>query len=235
MPAKAPKDKITKAQQEFYDQHRQTLIDEYLTDLPRVIDPDVIRDLFMPIGYDRSNVQKYQGICKRLTADIFEEVLIRNKGRARTVIFAAGLPATGKSTHLRQMAGREIIYDGTMNNEAKFIEFVKKALSLGYLVQVFVYSAKPTRAFESNLNRGDTTGRYVPISQYEKVAASINKRQEILERGFSGRVIFRNFEHTDFEGKQKKFSEIIIDRNELEAIARKHQFKNDRTLQKIID
>jgi len=235
MAASPTHDKITTAQQEFYNQNRQSLIDEYLGDLPRVIDPDVIRDLFIPIGYDRTNVQKFQGICKRLTADIFDEVLTRNKGRVRKVIFAAGLPATGKSTHLRQIAGREIIYDGTINNEAKFIGFVEKALNLGFEVQVFIYSANPARAFASNLNRGDTTGRYVPISQYAKVAASINKRQQVLKKHFQDRVKFRNFDHTDFKGKLKKFSKITIDRNELKAIARKHKFPDDQTIQKILD
>lgn len=105
---------------------------------------------------------------------------------------------------------------------------------MGYSVEVFVYSVDPKRAFKSNLLRGDETGRYVPISQYEKVANSINGREQLLKEHFLNRVKFRNFEHTNFEGKQKRLSKIIIDRNELERIAKQHKFQNNKTIYAVI-
>lgn len=219
---------------DFFNQNRTSLIEGYLTDFPRHIDPDAVRDRFAQIGYDRTNVQKFQGICKMLTREIFIESLIRNKGRVEKVIFAAGLPASGKTSHLKQMAGNEIVYDGTINEEQKFIEFVQAALNSGYAVEIFVYSVDPKRAFESNLNRGDEMNRYVPVSQYEKVAKSINKRRGLLKKHFNNKVKFRNFEHTKFEGKPQDFSPIKVNRNELESIAKKHEFSDSKTLQEIL-
>ena len=111
------KDKISKRQKDFYTQNKQELIDKYLSDFPRHVDPDSVRDRFAPIGYDRTNVQKFQGICKVLTKDIFLEGLAKNKGKVNKVIFAAGLPASGKTSHLKTMAQNELIYDGTINDD----------------------------------------------------------------------------------------------------------------------
>lgn len=228
------KDKITNGQLDFYNHNRQELIDQYLSHFPLHIDPDAVRDRFALIGYDRSNVQKFQGICKLLTKDIFHEALSRSKDKVRKVIFAAGLPASGKTSHLKKMAQDELIYDGTINDEKKFIELIQTALGMGFIVEVFVYTVDPKRAFESNLNRGDNIGRYVPISHYEKVGKSINRKQELLEKHFKDQVKFRNFEHTNFEGKQKNFSPIIINRSELERIANGHKFPKSKTLQEVI-
>lgn len=227
-------DRITAEQREFYQENKQELIDEYLTDFPFHIDPDAIRDRFAPLGYDRTNVSEFQGVCKTLTKDIFYVALNRNRDRINKVIFAAGLPATGKTSHLLKMSQNELIYDGTINDEKRFVQLVQHALDMGYEVEVFVYSADPKRAFESNLKRGDTTGRYVPISQYEKVAKSINRRKSLLQHHFKGRVKFRNFEYTNFEGKQTDFSPITVKRNELKNIANNHQFPNSKKLQEVL-
>ena len=228
------KDKIYKQQKDFYNQNKQELIDKYLADFPCHVDPDAVRDRFAPIGYDRTNVQKFQGICKILTKDIFLESLNKNKTKVNKVIFAAGLPASGKTSHLKMMAQNELIFDGTINDDEKFIEFVQAALDMGFSVEVFVYSADPKRAFKSNLERGDQIGRYVPISHYEKVAKTINRRETLLKKHFNGKVKFRNFEYTSFEGKQTKFSPLIVNRNELERIANRHKFSDSQRLQEVI-
>jgi Zeta toxin len=228
------KDKITKKQQAFYQQNKQALIDGYLADFPHHIDPDAIRDRFAPIGYNRTNVQQFQGICKILTADILQEAFVRNKNKVTKVIFAAGLPATGKTSHLKMMAEKELVYDGTINNDQTFIAFVETALAMGFKVEVFVYSAKAARAFKSNLQRGDTIGRYVPIAQYEKIALTINGRQALLRKHFGSKVKFRNFEYTNFEGTPTKFSPLIVNRNELERIANRHKFPGSQKLQEVI-
>jgi len=190
--------------------------------------------LFAPIGYDRTNVLKFKGISKVLTKDIFYEALTRNKGKVKKVIFAAGLPASGKTSHLRMIAQDELIYDGTINDEQKFLEFVQATLDLGFSVEIFVYSADPKRAFRSNLERGDQIGRYVPISQYEKVAKTINNRESLLKKHFNRKVKFRNFEYTNFDGKQTKLSSLIINRHELERIATRHRFSDSKKLQEVI-
>ena len=228
------RNKISKRQKDFYNLNRQELIDKYLADFPRHIDPDAVRDSFAPIGYDRTNVQKFQGICKVLTKDIYNEALIRNKGKVNKVIFASGLPASGKTSHLKMMAQNELIYDGTINDEQKFIDFAQTALDMGFTVEVFIYSADPKRAFKSNLERGDLIGRYVPISHFEKVANTINSRGALLKKHFNRKVKFRNFEHTNFEGKQTKFSPLIVNRNELERIANRHKFPDSQRLQEVI-
>lgn len=228
------KDKISKRQLDFYNLNKKELIAKYLADFPRHIDPDAVRDCFAPIGYDRTNVQKFQGICKLLTNEIFLEALRNNRGKTSKVIFAAGLPATGKTSHLKMFAQNELIYDGTINDEKRFLEFVKASIDIGFNVEVFVYSANPKRAFLSNLERGDKIGRFVSISHYEKVAKTINQRQSLLKKHFNDKVKFRNFEFTNFEGKQAKFSQLIINRNELERIAYRHKFSDSKKLQEVI-
>jgi hypothetical protein len=229
------KDQISKRQKDFYNHNKQKLIDEYLSDLPLHVDPDAVRDRFAPIGYDRTNVQKFQGICKILTKDIFLQALANNKGKINKVIFAAGLPSSGKTSHLKMMAQNELIYDGTINDQQKFIEFVQASIDMGFSVEVFVYSADSQRAFKSNLERGDQIGRYVPISHYEKVAKTINNREALMKKHFSGKVKFRNFEHTDFESSPTKFSPLIVIRDELERIANRHKFSDGQKLQEVIN
>ncbi|SFT98151.1 Zeta toxin [Algoriphagus locisalis] len=224
---------ITPEQFAYYHENRSILINEYLADFPKRVDPDAVRDLFIPSGYDRSNVSEYQEICKLLTEDIYFEALIRNK-LSKKLIFAAGLPGSGKSTHLAQMMKDELVYDGTLNDDDKFIDYIEKALTLGYKVEVFVYSVEPSVAFERNLERGDDMKRYVPISHYEKVAATLNRRQKLLADKFQSRVSFRNFEHTNFEGKQVEFVPIKIDRDELERIANNHEFRNHKNLHSVL-
>ncbi|MEO8146337.1 MAG: zeta toxin family protein [Bacteroidia bacterium] len=236
---------ITKEQQTFYDKYKAQLVENYIASFPSIVDPDRVRELFSPIGYDKSNVQEYQGICKMLTKEIYYESLKRNKDKIKTVIFAAGLPATGKSSHLMKILENELIYDGnineneliydgTINNEEKFVDFIQAALDSGYAVEVIVYSADPVRAFKTNLERGGREGRYVPISHYEKVANTLNNRELLLKQKFGNRVKFRNFEYTRFEGSLKKFSPIKINRNELEEIAQRHTFSNSKILESII-
>ncbi len=225
---------ITRKQELFYNSNKAALINGYLRNRPTHIDPDAIRDLFEPIGYDRGNVAEFKEISKYLTEDIYNETLHRNRDKFSNVVFACGLPATGKTLHLIEMAKDRIVYDGTINNMDKFIRFIQHALNLEYTVEVYIYSSQPSRAMNTNLERGDKTGRYVPISQYEKVAKSINERTVLLEHNFKGLIKVRNFEHTNFEAIPKQFTKIIIDRNELETIARAHRFNDHKTLQSII-
>jgi hypothetical protein len=227
--------KVTKEQLNFYNKNKDRLIEKYLSAFPKQIDPDTIRDFFIEIGYNRSNVQEFQSICKILTQAIFDEALKRNIGTINKIIFAAGPPATGKSTHLFQFSSDHLIYDGTINDETKFITLIQNALFLGYLVEVWIYSASPKRAFESNLKRGDLVGRYVPISYYEKVANTLNKRELLLEKHFGNTVKIRNFEHTKFEGKQITSLKITINRHELEKIAQNHKSLSYKRLQYVLN
>jgi hypothetical protein len=224
---------ITSEQLDFYHQNKSKLIADYFADFPLRVDPDNVRDLFMPIGYNRNNVKEYDEICSALTEEIFYEALKRNAPVGK-IIFAGGLPGSGKSSHLDRMTRDELVYDGTLNDEAKFIRFIESALKQGYGVEVFVYSANPKIAFQRNLIRGDQMRRYVPISHYEKVAVTLNKRQGLLRKHFQKRVQFRNFEHTNFEGQPKRFSKIKIDRDELERIARNHRFADSKDFQAVI-
>ncbi|SMD44147.1 Zeta toxin [Aquiflexum balticum DSM 16537] len=229
-----PKFEISKKQIDFYLENKSKLVDKYLNAFPQIIDPDAVRDLFTPIGYDRTNVSEFQNVCKLLTEDIFQEILRRNIGIVSKVIFAGGLPATGKSSHLRTFVQNEIIFDGTINDEDKLLGYIRKSMQLGYLVEIFIYSCEPKRAFESNLNRGFLFGRYVPISHYVKVAKSLNNREKLIRIHFQNQVKIFNFEHTKFEGKLKKFRPIIIKRDELETIAKGHKFRDKRTFKKVI-
>lgn len=153
---------------------------------------------------------------------------------AKKVIFASGLPATGKTMHLKKIARNELMYDGTINDERKLIDLIKTALDMGFSFEIFVYSANPQKAFKRNLVRGDKIGRYVPISHYEKVAKTLNNRESLVRKLFNDKVKFRNFEYTNFEGIQTKFSPLIINRNELERIANRHKFTDSQRLQEVI-
>jgi|GEM_PF-3389306 len=223
----------TQKQKDFYHANKERLINEYLEDFPLRIDPDAVRDLFMDIGYNRNNVKEFEEVCSWLTEDIFLAALARNAGN-RKLIFAAGLPGSGKSTLLNKLAGGELVYDGTLNDDAKFVKFIQAALDLGYQVEALVLSAPPAEAFKRNLIRGDDLRRYVPISHYEKVAATINGRQALLKKNFGKRVEFRNFEYKDFKANAKRFSKIKIDRYELKRIAEHHRFSDGRDFDYVI-
>jgi predicted kinase len=221
MPAATPE------QLDFYQKNKQRLVGDYLADFPLRIDPDAVRDLFIEIGYNRNNVKEYEEVCGLLTEDIFYEALKRKAGNGK-LIFAAGLPGSGKSTLLTSLGGSELIYDGTLNDDEKFVRFINDALALGYRVEALVLTAPPGEAFRRNLGRGDSLRRYVPISHYEKVAATLNKRHALLKRISESGLHSRNFEYKGFTAKAKRFSKIKIDRDELKRIANEHQFP-DRT------
>ncbi len=70
---------ITPEQTSFYNQNKNDLINNYLQNFPKIVDPNGICDLFGLIMYNRTNVAEFQEICKILTRDIFIDTLRRNR------------------------------------------------------------------------------------------------------------------------------------------------------------
>lgn len=191
--------KATTEQVNFYEKHKDKLFEEYTERFGNKVDPDSARELFRVLGYDKeTNVVEFRAIGKQLTVDVFNHILEKNKGKTDRVIFAAGLPATGKSRLLEHNHPNAVIYDGTINTEKSFKNLIDLAIKQGYKPEVQMYISDPERAFKSNLKRE----RKAPISQYEKVAKSLNNRVKFIKENYGDKVKISIFDHTNFDAKE---------------------------------
>ena len=134
-----------------------------------IIDPDEIRKLLAPWGYDKTNASEFHKIGGELTnvvsRKVFYEYDIKN------IAFLTGAAASGKSRALRNEAIAEklnlnsysVIYDSPITNFSIFSRdlaepLLKKGIKICYMQ---VYN-DPVTTFKNMLHRGVNEGRFLP-------------------------------------------------------------------------
>ncbi|MCR5151825.1 MAG: hypothetical protein K6A98_01580 [Prevotella sp.] len=165
----APQPQITGEDALAWARPRTTLLmDKYLGTAGNNLDPDEVRNVFRPIGYNGTNLRDYREAEQYMTDNLYAEMLKRAVGRGKKdLVIVTGAPASGKSTAVRQMdlSDAGLIYDAALLGPGRLEGVIDQALKAGMekVTVVMVYNDILT-SYKNTVNRGKTTWRYTPLS-----------------------------------------------------------------------
>lgn len=163
---------FNKAQVEWTKANLETITEAYLSTHGNLLDPDEIREAFRPLGYDRTNVEKYRVAEKFLVEQIFKRMLSdANKAGNRKITFLTGVGGSGKSTATKQIKdfGKDsaIVFDSALNKYEKLKALIDQAVEAGVDdVHVLMVHNDAKTAFANTLNRGLKTNRWLSLDYF---------------------------------------------------------------------
>jgi len=143
------------------------LMDKFFGTAGNHLDPDDVRMLFRPIGYNGTNPADYAQAEQLLEDTLYSVMLSRavNSGN-KDLVIVTGAPACGKTTALRQLKLKNagVIYDAALTGPGRLEQVVGKAYKAGIekVTVVMVYNDVLT-CYKNAVNRGANTWNYVPL------------------------------------------------------------------------
>jgi predicted ABC-type ATPase len=93
----------------------------------------------------------------------FKELIKRKDSRAAEVVHVESGMMAREALNGAMARRTNIIYDSTLSNRAKAYALIRKARENGYQIRIIAVTAGPQTALERVRERGDRTGRYVPV------------------------------------------------------------------------
>lgn len=163
------------------------LINKYIKDAGNKLDPDEMRLLFTPIGYDGGSNTVYYRDAERLLVDTVYSVMLQKavaEGKTSIVIFT-GPSASGKSTAAKTMdfTNTGLVYDAAFNTYKKLATAIKKAERAGMKdVKVIAVYNTVRNCFKNSVDRGKTSKRFIHIPyMIESFGNNVNKMQQLKD------------------------------------------------------
>lgn len=163
------------------------LINKYIKDAGNKLDPDEMRLLFTPIGYDGGSNTVYYRDAERLLVDTVYSVMLQKavaEGKTSIVIFT-GPSASGKSTAAKTMdfTNTGLVYDAAFNTYKKLATAIKKAERFGMKdVKVIAVYNTVRNCFKNSVDRGKTSKRFIHIPyMIESFGNNVNKMQQLKD------------------------------------------------------
>lgn len=148
--------------------HSAELIEKYMSTAGKKLDPDEMRLLFTPIGYDGGTYTvKYRDAEKVLVDKLYAAMLKKaiDAGNTKIVIFT-GPSASGKSTATKNMdfSDTGLIYDAAFNSYKKLATAIERAEEAG-MKQVTVIAVYNTirNCFRNSIDRGKVSNRFIHV------------------------------------------------------------------------
>lgn len=158
-----------------------------------IIDPDEIRKLLAPWGYDKTNSPEFHKIGGELTnvvsRKVFYEYDIKN------IAFLTGAAASGKSRALRNEAIAEklnlnsysVIYDSPITDFTIFAkDLAKPLLNKGIKICYIQVYNDPVTTFKNMLHRSVNEGRFLPCLYFLNGMLAQKDRVRNIARWFEG-------------------------------------------------
>lgn len=158
-----------------------------------VIDPDEVRKVLAPWGYDKTNVSEYNDVGREVTSRVFNDV--RDGYGIRSILFLSGAPASGKSSALRNgnvaaqigIDGYDVVYDSPISSFSNFAKnianpLLEKGVKISY-IQVY---NDPVTTFKNMLHRGVKEGRFLPPLYFLNGMLAQKNRVRNIARWFDG-------------------------------------------------
>lgn len=165
-----------------------------------IIDPDEIRKLLAPWGYDKTNAPEYHLIGGELTNAVSRKVFYEYD--VKNIAFITGAPASGKSSALRNEAiasklnldSYAVIYDSPITSFSIFAKnianpLLEKGIKISY-IQVY---NDPVTIFENMLKRGVKEGRFLPPLYFLNGLLAQKDRVRDIASEFKGKEHFTYF------------------------------------------
>lgn len=197
-----------------------------------VIDPDEVRKVLAPWGYDKTNVSEYNDVGREITSRVFNDV--RDGYGIRSILFLAGAPASGKSSALRNgnvaaqigIDGYDVVYDSPITSFRKFADdMVRPLLEKGVEVKYVQIYNDPVTTFKNMMDRGISGGRFLPCLYFLNGMLMQNNRPKIVARMFAGT---KGFTYMGIDNTGNVTRERLLDAKEAERA-----FDYDITLSQI--
>ncbi|MCF0245185.1 MAG: ATP-binding protein, partial [Bacteroidaceae bacterium] len=172
-------------QKEWIDKNIEELVKSY--DNGNVFDPDEIRKLLSPIGYDGNDVASYKDAQEILNNAILDKMLADAVASGNpTVTLLSGLPGSGKSFAARKFAdnlnlgGRGLVVDKPFNSYDSIVELYEKAKEKGIDdINIVAIYCDPVRNVKNIISRGKRQGRWTPIEYW---LMNFKKQSDKLKR-----------------------------------------------------
>jgi hypothetical protein len=163
------------------------LINKYIKDAGNKLDPDEMRLLFTPIGYDGGSNTVYYRDAERLLVDTVYSVMLQKaiaESKTSIVIFT-GPSASGKSTAAKTMdfSNTGLVYDAAFNTYKKLATAIRKAERAGMKdIKVIAVYNTVRNCFKNSVDRGKTSKRFIHIPyMIESYSNNINKMQQLKD------------------------------------------------------
>lgn len=169
--------------------HAGLLIEKYMETSGNKLDPDEMRKLFMPIGYDGgTNTTSYRDAEKVLVDTLYAVMLKKAVTEGNTsIVILTGPSASGKSTAIKSMdlSDKGLVYDAAFNSYKKLATAIDKAKKAGMkdITLIAVYNTI-RNCFSNSINRGKKTNRFIHIPyMVESYGNNVNKL-ELLRQSY---------------------------------------------------
>ncbi|MBQ8714242.1 MAG: hypothetical protein IJ552_03420 [Prevotella sp.] len=181
--------------------HTTPLLNKYMETAGNKIDPDEMRLLFRPIGYDGGSNTIYYRDAERYLVDTLYSVMLERAvkaGKTSIVIFT-GPSASGKSTATKSMdfSQKGLVYDAAFNSYKKLAGAIKKAQRAGMKdVQVIAIYNTIRNCFKNSVDRGKKSKRFIHIPYMIESFGNNTHKMELLKENFP-EVDFLCFDKSD--------------------------------------
>ena len=169
--------------------HAGALIDKYLKDAGNKLDPDEMRKLFAPIGYDGgTNTTSYRDAEKVLVDTLYSVMLQRAIAAGNTsIVIFTGPSASGKSTATKTMdfSKTGVVYDAAFNSYKKLSTAVKRAQDAGMkkITIITVYNTI-RNCFKNSLDTGKVTNRFIHVPYMISSFKNNIRKMELMKQNF---------------------------------------------------
>ena len=173
------------------NEHAGLLIEKYMETSGNKLDPDEMRKLFMPIGYDGgTNTTSYRDAEKVLVDTLYAVMLKKAVTEGNTsIVILTGPSASGKSTAIKSMdlSKKGLVYDAAFNSYKKLSTAVDGAQKAGMknITVIAVYNTI-RNCFSNSINRGKKTNRFIHIPYMIESYGNNVRKLELLKQNYPG-------------------------------------------------
>lgn len=152
----------------WVQENLETLVQSYIEKNPTKIDPDVIRESFVELGYTGMNVPVFRRAEAILVNAIYDKML--DSAENKTIAILTGTGGSGK-TFATKSAGfdfskKGLIFDSALNHFKSLSDVIDRAKSKGFEVEVIAVYNDPVTSFKNTINRGFKEGRFLSLNYF---------------------------------------------------------------------
>ena len=204
----------TEDQKKWIEDNKEQLLEDYRNTNGNKFDPDRVREMLIPIGYNKHNLSTYYAAGRYLSEFIkqrmFETLANSNN---KTVTILTGTPGSGKSFATKNRKAefdkRGVLFDSAFHSIEELQEVVNAARNAGVkdenIQVVAVYNDLAT-TFKNSVTRGknqngEDYGRFLPIKYFiESFTKNQGKISALLDNNPNIQVV--TIDNSNNQGKE---------------------------------
>lgn len=163
-----------KEQLDWIQQYQSQLVDRYLSLNGNRYDPDRVRDLLAPLGYDKENLNVFYKAGKALNSLILDAMTQKlSQSDNKTVSILTGTPGSGKTfatqNRKQSLDSRGMVLDAPFHTIESLQRVIDRAREAGVkdedIEVIAVYNDLAT-TYKNSVARGKQQGRWLPLQYF---------------------------------------------------------------------